>query len=104
VPPDLPYEQLTPAQKAIVRANEPGMPAEDEPPYPLGGFRDLAEPLAHGQLRIFSTGLLIMDILVNADGTVEGVQPVRSPDIDIRRDGVVRASSHEGSRGGTRGG
>lgn len=85
VPPDLPYDQLSPAQKAAVRALQADLAPENDPPYPLGGQRDLLEPLAQAQLRIVSTGLLVMDILVSADGVVEGVKPVKSPDNDMRR-------------------
>jgi len=85
LPAHLPWAALSPAQQAIVRKDYPGLPEGDEPPYPLGGLRDLVEPIAQGQIRIGSIGILVMDVLVGVDGSVQGVQPIRTPDNEIRR-------------------
>ena len=80
LPRSVSYEQLTPAQKDIVRSGYEALPAEDEPPYPIGGTGSLLRPLLYSAHHIHMTGWVDAIAEVGPDGVVRSVSLYKSPD------------------------
>ncbi|MFA9219522.1 MAG: hypothetical protein ACEQSK_20795 [Sphingomonadaceae bacterium] len=85
LPPDASYEQLTAAQKAIVRADYDNLPAADEPPYPLAGQAAIRKELAKAQGKMRSDGPVTLLVNVDASGTARTVSVYDSPDINATK-------------------
>ena len=74
------YDQLTPAQKDLVRSSYDALPADDEPPYPVGGMGSLLRPLLYSAHHIQMDGWVDAIADVGPDGVVRSVSVYKSPD------------------------
>lgn len=76
-----PYAELTPEQRAKFRAHFAGLADADEPPYPEGGLRPVAESLAFvladGQV---GRGRLFVTVKVDEKGVPSSVSVYEAPD------------------------
>ncbi len=79
------YEQLSPEQQAIVRADYEQLPAADEPPYPIGGLAGIRQQLTKAQGKMRSDGPVTLLVTVDASGTAKSVAVYESPDINATR-------------------
>lgn len=71
---------LTPAWAADSPAPGPEYAFKaDEPPFPAGGLKDIYEPIGQGQAALGATGLVVMEVVVGADGKPQEVHVLRSP-------------------------
>jgi len=86
LPLDASWDQLTDAQKNVVRGIYPALEAGDDPPYPVHGSRGLmttvaelnsAAGKAHGYLRVYA--------LIGADGKARQVKVYEKPVLDEMR-------------------
>jgi hypothetical protein len=68
IPLDKTYQQLTPQEKADLRALYTSMPPEDEPPFPLAGMRPLFNSIRRGQQIVHAGGRLDLVVTVDAHG------------------------------------
>ena len=80
LPYDLRYAQLSPAQQEIIRSRYEGLPADDEPPYPVDGIGTLLRPLLQSARRIHMDGWVDAIAEVGPDGAVRSVALYQSPD------------------------
>ena len=80
VPPAKNYADLTEQQKSRVRAKYPPMTDKDEPPYPVGGVRELYTVLSDVQHYFKTAGELDMVATVKVDGSVKVVSVFKTPD------------------------
>lgn len=80
------YDELTPAQRQMVRDEYPALDDGDEPPYPLKGPGELFDFLREiaGRYNIKEPNLAIY-VLVGADGKVESVSTFGIDDTEARR-------------------
>jgi hypothetical protein len=80
------YDELTPAQRQMVRSEYPALDDGDEPPYPLKGPGELFGVLGKiaGRYMIRERDLVIY-VLVGADGKVESVSTFGIDDTEARR-------------------
>lgn len=79
VPINLPYDRLSPSDKAKVRERYIDLPAEDEPPYPVGGLKDVLVPITKGQQLLLASGELFVVATVGENGLVTELQVLASP-------------------------
>jgi hypothetical protein len=81
LPPDLPWEKLTPAQQDAVRSWYPALEDGDEPPYPLTGIADTyrVTMAVREAMREEIKGTVIVRILVGTDGLAKSVSIVGKP-------------------------
>lgn len=91
VPPATPYEELTPEQQRVVRADYPALDPEDEPPYPLHGPKELLLTLGKISGRLEAEGDLILYVLVGADGKAVSAAAVGNPDQEFTRTAMTAA-------------
>ena len=86
LPPQRGYDELTPAQRQMVRDEYPALDDGDEPPYPLHGPGELFATLGKiaGRYVIRAPDLAIF-VLVGADGKVESVTTFGIDDTEARR-------------------
>lgn len=82
-----PYAELTPEQRAKFRAHFAGLADADEPPYPEGGLRPVAESLAFvladGQV---GRGRLFVTVKVDEKGVPSSVAVYDVPDARTGRE------------------
>lgn len=74
VPLNRTYEQLSPAEKALIRAWYEDMPATDEPPFPRAGLYPVMDAVRKGQQRVLAEGDLFLVATVNGSGGVDEVK------------------------------
>jgi outer membrane biosynthesis protein TonB len=97
------YEELTPEQQAIVRADYENLPAGDEPPYPIGGLARIRKELAKAQGKMVSDGEVKLLVTVDSTGTARSVAVYESPDINatkVTTFAVMNAKYKPGKCGG----
>ena len=68
VPADLPYSELNPYEKLMIKRRFPALQEDDEPPYPLYGERVFLESAHTLQGRLHLEGALAMAVVVGPDG------------------------------------
>lgn len=79
VPYNKSYQQLSPGQKLLVRDDYPLMDDADEPPYPEHGTQGLMEQVRHKQGTRLATGVAVIYVTVNPDGTAKSALVARTP-------------------------
>jgi hypothetical protein len=94
LPFDKSYQELTPEQQAIVKANYESMGPGDEPPYPAKGLAPLYRVASQALSARREYGLLEMSVVVGADGTGKSVKIYQTPD-DVTAKIVALAMMHE---------
>jgi len=80
LPYDRSYEQLTPEQKAVVRAEYDVVGPNDEPPYPKYGLADVADAVSRMPLRNPIEGEVILTVRVDESGEAKSVSIYKTPD------------------------
>ncbi len=90
IPAEKPYAELTPEQRAQFRAKFSGLADADEPPYPEGGLRPVAEALAQaladGKV---GKGRLFVTIKVDERGQGSAVAVYETPDSRTSREAAT---------------
>jgi len=79
------YDELTPAQKAVLADDYENMPAGDEPPYPLYGLRHMIKPVVRYAAAAAPVGPLVASVVVDSQGKPGAVTVYRSPDPQLSR-------------------
>jgi len=77
------YADLTPEQKARLRAEYDKMPDTDEPPFPKDGLGSVYLKLSRAQERLQSEGALLMHVQIDAEGVAQSVSVIQTPDRDM---------------------
>jgi hypothetical protein len=85
VPVNLPYERLSPADRAKFNENYESMPSGDEPPFPQGGLKAVLEPIYKAQVKLLVSGDLFLIARVDANGAAQSVTAVGSPSPEITK-------------------
>jgi hypothetical protein len=80
LPYDARYEQLTPAERDVVRSAYESLAAEDEPPYPAAGMGALLRPLLQASHTMYVDGEVDALVEVGPDGVPRSVEVYRSPE------------------------
>jgi hypothetical protein len=80
LPYDRSYEQLTPEQKAVVRAEYDVVGPNDEPPYPKYGLADVADAVSRMSVRDPIEGEVILTVRVDESGDAKSVSIYKTPD------------------------
>ena len=80
LPYDRSYEQLTPEQKALVRAEYDNVGPNDEPPYPKYGLADVADAVSRMSVRNPIEGEVILTVRVDESGEAKSVSIYKTPD------------------------
>ncbi|WP_157201476.1 energy transducer TonB [Massilia sp. Root418] len=84
-PYDKAYADLSDADKALLRANYEDMGPDDEPPFPLRGYKAVFKALYEIQRKLAITGVIDIGIMVDAEGKGTSVKVYRSPDPELTR-------------------
>jgi len=79
------YSELTPEERALVKALYEGLGPNDEPPYPLDGLGPIYKVIAAGQQKLLGTGNLALAVEVNSEGDATSVSVLRSTDLEMAR-------------------
>lgn len=83
VPFNATYEQLSDAERTIVRGWYPLLDPADEPPYPLLGKGHVHGAIHTLNARDPATGLLSMVVMVDSEGNAESVNVYVTPDAKL---------------------
>jgi len=73
------YEELSEAERAIVRGWYASLAPEDEPPFPLEGTRAIHDQVRKGQEKLLVKGELFLIATVEPDGEVSKVETIGAP-------------------------
>ena len=79
IPFDKGYQVLTVAQQRRLKAAYVDMGESDEPPFPVGGLKDIYGPITEGQQRLLTEGAFRADVEVDAAGDPVAIAVYRSP-------------------------
>jgi hypothetical protein len=79
LPFDRPYESLSAAQQALVKAAYEFMGEGDEPPFPIGGLVAIYDPITRGQQRVLLEGRFEADVQINSQGEATSIAVLKSP-------------------------
>ncbi|MBV8634551.1 MAG: energy transducer TonB [Burkholderiaceae bacterium] len=85
LPFDKTYEELTPQQRAEFKSRYVSLGANDEPPFPKNGLKQLYMVIQKAQTKLHSDGHLEMQVMIGADGKATEVAVYHSPDPEITR-------------------
>ena len=80
LPYDRSYEQLSPEQKAALRAEYDSVGPNDEPPYPKYGLADVADAVSRMSVRDPIEGEVILTVRVDERGDAKSVSIYKTPD------------------------
>jgi hypothetical protein len=84
-PYDKPYSQLSERDKQRLRALYEQMGPDDEPPFPLRGYKSIFKSLATVQSRLLVAGELDIAVIVDSEGNGTGVKVYKSPDPEMTK-------------------
>ena len=90
IPFDKRYEELSPEQRDILRADYESLAPDDETPFPANGLKPLAEPLARLALKSGFQGALVAGVDVDSTGKAKAVTIFKTPSVDFK-DAVTNA-------------
>jgi len=79
------YEDLSDADKALLRAPYGDMQANDEPPFPLYGLAPVLKKLARMNLRRENEGNVRLLVLIDTNGEAESVRFLQFPTLDTAK-------------------
>ena len=79
MPFDKSYQGLTVDQQRVLRAGYVEMGEADEPPFPIGGLKEIYESITEGQQRLMVYGTFRADLEVDAEGNPIALAVYRSP-------------------------
>ena len=80
VPLNLSYGQLSPGDRAKFNQQYERIAPGDEPPFPLGGLREIYDPLRKAQAALLVPGNLFLIAKIDGHGATQEVQVIGSPD------------------------
>jgi len=80
LPNDRSYAQLSPEQKAVLRAEYDSVGPNDEPPYPKYGLSEVADAVARMPVRAPIDGEVVLTVRVDERGDAKSVSIYKSPD------------------------
>lgn len=88
IPLDKTYAELSPAQKAAVKAQYDNMKDADEPPFPEHGLLPLYQAVAnlHEKLDFKYKGVVSIYISIDSKGNATAVSVGKSPDPEVTQD------------------
>lgn len=84
-PYDKPYAKLSADDRQMLRALYEHMGPDDEPPFPLRGYKTIFKALSEIQRNMLITGELDIAITVDANGDGTSVTIYKTPDADMAR-------------------
>lgn len=79
------YADLSDAEKAMLRAHYENMAPDDEPPFPLRGYKTLFRALHAVQERLAVPGVIDLGVMVDEQGKGTSVKVYASPDPELTR-------------------
>ena len=85
VPVDASYEELTPQQRGVVRADYVTLAADDEPPYPAYGMTPVLREIGNLRRAWVDAGTVHIAVRVDASGRPIGAAVLKAPDEKIAR-------------------
>jgi hypothetical protein len=103
LPYDRSYEQLTPEQKAVVRAEYDSVGPTDEPPYPKYGLSEVADAVARMPRREAIQGDVVLTVHVDERGDAKSVSIYKTPDAKLSKSGRVDVDAKQVQAGIVRG-
>ncbi len=77
------YSSLSDAEKAIFNAKFHDLNTNDTPPFPSMGLRSIYKPIIKANKNINATGSLHLTATINANGFVESVKVLNSPNVKL---------------------
>lgn len=77
------FANLSAKEQAIFKAKYDELSINDTPPFPRFGLRTIYRPLIKANKAIEATGSLQLTATVNANGFVESVKVIESPDVKL---------------------
>jgi hypothetical protein len=83
LPYDRSYEELSPEQKAVLRAKYDSVGPNDEPPYPKYGLSDVADAVARMPVREPVKGEVVLTVRVDEHGDGKSVSIYKTPDAKL---------------------
>ena len=94
VPADKRYDEMTPAQQAVVRSWYPLLDKDDEPPFPVDGTQAIWNHLWEGMANIADDGVFRMMVDVDSAGKVTNVAVVQTPNKAMARVAMTTFLNH----------
>jgi hypothetical protein len=85
LPLNLTFEQLSAADRSILRNYYENIAEGDEPPFPTDGLRAIFDPLQKVQSKLLVSGVLRLVAIVDSDGVVQQVKTMGSPSPEMTR-------------------
>lgn len=85
IPVNLPYEQLSRADRQKFHAHYESIAEGDEPPFPTQGLAALLKPIVQGQQKLRVAGDLTLIAAVSASGEVQEVRVHGSPSAEMTK-------------------
>ncbi|KQV79767.1 hypothetical protein ASD15_17180 [Massilia sp. Root351] len=79
------YAQLSPDDKRMLRGLYEHMGPDDEPPFPLRGYKTIFKALSEIQGKMLVVGELDIAVMVDANGEGSSVTIYKAPDPEIAR-------------------
>jgi hypothetical protein len=83
LPYDRAYEQLSPEQKTVLRAEYDSVGPKDEPPYPKYGLSEVADAVARMPVRAPIDGEVVLTVRVDERGDAKSVSVYKTPDAKL---------------------
>ncbi len=77
------FANLSDREQAIFRGKYNELSAYDTPPFPRMGLRTIYRPIVNANKTIAANGSLHLSATVNANGFVESVEVINSPDVKL---------------------
>ncbi len=86
IPFDKPWEGLTPAQQRLFASQYEAMGPGDEPPFPRRGLQSIYRAFDRTlEGKLFESGALTVEVVVDSDGMPQEVRVLASPDREATR-------------------
>lgn len=82
---NLPYERLSPEDKAQLHDYYEHIADGDEPPFPRHGLRAVLDPIRQAQAKLLAEGNLFLIVTVGPDGKAKEVKAIGSPSPEMTR-------------------
>lgn len=77
------YAQLSEEDKLILRSVYENLDPDDEPPFPVRGYKTLFKAMNTVQRKLMERGDLVIVVRVDAEGNGTGVKVYKSPDPEL---------------------
>lgn len=77
------FAKLNEREQKLFKAKYDELGLNDTPPFPRSGLRSIYRPIVNANKKINATGSLHLSATVNANGFVESVSVLNSPDVEL---------------------